>query len=349
MPRKKKSTPSIKTALDRQKEMAISAERFLPANLPEARFRQLLRAAWALGETAGKVEIDLLLEYIEQAVDARLNHDPKMPVGPNLSLMLSRPFNRAAWEQALSWTSAALTAEWGHREGFVGAPDFTITSFDFESQQRWGAPKVPGALAISAAPNNRWVAELARAMDAVFDPQSSWTSCEFCNRNEQFRDLSVIGEAITAADRLIGYTSSEAPAPVWRLSGVVCAIGLSKHYSEGSSEIREHCYHVVHGATNQAQQRCARDQIVKPCGDWCSPLTAAMDSTDWSIAFTAELERRAGALVAEGRFKQEDVVFLFAAAAERMIKEAMDFESVHIAHSVSHMTMDDHAPNPVRH
>lgn len=353
MPRKKASTKPapapMNTPLDRQAEMATSTERFLPANLPEARFRQLLRAAWALGEDATHEDVGLLLDYIQEAINARLDHDRALPVGANLSRMLARRFDKQAWQSALTWTCAALTAEWGHREGFVGPPQFDMRSYDFESQQVWGAPKQPGAMAVAAIPNNHWVAELAKAMDVVFEPDQSWTTCEYCSRNEQFRELSVIAEAIAIADEAIGFSPSGGPPPNWRLSGVVCAVGSSKHYTQGSLEIREHCYHVVHGATNEAQAKCARDQIAKQCGDWCNPLKAVMASVEWSVVFTFELEKRAKALVAAGHLQESDVAFLFAAAAERMIKETKDFESVHIAHSVSHLTMDDHAPRPVRH
>lgn len=353
MPRKSSRVRSAAagsyTPLQRQAEMAKSSERFLPANLPEARFRQLLRAAWALGESATEEDVGLLTEYIEEAINARIDHDAGLPIGSNMSRMLRRPFDSLAWQSALSWTCAALTGEWGYREGFVGPPRLDMGSFDFESQQVWGAPRMPGAMAISAIPNNPWVAQLAKAMDAVYEPGQSWTSCEFCIRNEHFRDLPAIIEAIAVADEAIGFSVTKGQPPNWRLSGVVCAVGTSKHYVDGSREIREHCYHVVHGATSEAQTRCARDQMTKECGDWCSPIQAVSHAMQWSVVFSVELEKRAKELVEAGRMKKDDVAFLFAAAAERMIKAANDFESVHIAHSVSHFIMDDHAPKPVRH
>lgn len=348
-PTAKAAATSSKTPLDRQNEMARSTERFLPMNLPEARFRELLRAAWTIGESATHDDVGLLLDYIQEAIHARREHDATLPVGPNLKRLLGKRFEKKAWQRALDWTCGALTAEWGHREGFVGPPQFDMRSFDFDSQQAWGAPKMPGAMAVAAIPNNWWVSQLARAMDAVYEAGQAWTSCAFCSRNERFRELSAITEAIAAADEEIGFTATGGNPPNWRLAAVVCAVGMSEHYMQGSPEIREHCYHVVHGATSEAQSKCARDRIVKPCGDWCNAFKAVTDALQWTVIFQRELEKRGQALVEAGHIQEEEVAFLFAAAAERMIQESEDFESVHIAHSVSHLTMDKFAPKPVRH
>jgi hypothetical protein len=340
---------TVETAMDMQAALATSPERFLPQNIPDSKFRDLLVVAWGLATPGADVDIRPLIEYVADALNSRLSFQPALPSNQSIERLQQPELDREAWSDALWWAALALTAEWGVREGFTGPHRFDMENYDFHSQQVWGAPKVPGAMVRSAAPGNPLVESLGAAMDAVFNPDEPAAGCPFCDKSALFRDVAAIQDAIAQADAATGYNPSDDEQASWRLCGAIVALGLSEHYRASSSEIREHCYHVVHGTVNAAQHRFARDQLVKPCGDWCKPEMVLYESTQWAAVFARVLDTKAEDLIREGHINNEEVAVLYAATIELMALACDSYDPVHIGHSVCHMLMDGHAPNPACH